>query len=371
MKNKLKNLSKYQLHQNDCLKLLEGSTLIRTIENISKQICDENKKYEEIRDTFKIKNSLTYPFGNHKVKNIQLERIKIKNSATKPLIIPFETQNGPIVKILYKKEDVRKDQLIMNLFILADSILKKEEKLDTGLVIYNILPTGKQSGIIEIVDDCETIYHIQQNLESTILNYILEYNGDSKVKDVRDIFIKSTAAYCVLTYLFGVGDRHLDNIMITNRGQLFHIDFGYIFGNDPILTNPCIRITPEIIETLGGLSSKNYTYFVDLCSRIYNCLRKHIDIFITMSLMLPKITNISKSENEILDLLINRFLPGESQINSKLHLVNQLEKQNYVDKIKDWCHYHSKEKTVCSAMNRLTSAVTNLIHYTNNDDDEN
>ena len=65
---------------------------------------------------------------------------------------------------------------------------------------------------------------------------------------IREKFIKSTAAFSVITYLLGIGDRHLDNIMVTKDGTLFHIDFSFCIGHDPKPFYPSIRITKEMIE---------------------------------------------------------------------------------------------------------------------------
>jgi len=40
------------------------------------------------------------------------------------------------------------------------------------------------------------------------------------LKSAIDLFTRSCAGYCVLTYVLGVADRHPDNIMVHERGQV-------------------------------------------------------------------------------------------------------------------------------------------------------
>src|SRR6185503_3425261 len=172
-----------------------------------------------------------------------------------PVWIPCIIKDtNDIYSFIYKSEDVRKDHIVSCIIKVMDKILKNAG-LDMQIVSYNILPTAMDSGLIEIVPESETLYNIKEKKNYSIQNYILENNGKFSVDEVRSRFVKSTAAYCVITYLLGIGDRHMDNIMVTKDGRLFHIDYSFVLGLDPKPLAPKMRITSEMIDAIGGANS--------------------------------------------------------------------------------------------------------------------
>ena len=60
-----------------------------------------------------------------------------------------------------------------------------------------------------------------------------------------------------------IGDRHLENLMITKDGHFFHLDFGFILGKGPreFGTQPLFRINEPMVKGLGGKGSEGYKIF--------------------------------------------------------------------------------------------------------------
>jgi hypothetical protein len=63
-------------------------------------------------------------------------------------------------------------------------------------------------------------------------------------KQVMETYVKSCAGYCVITYKLGLGDRHLDNLLLHQSGFFFHCDYSFILGNDPKKYLP-LRMTQD------------------------------------------------------------------------------------------------------------------------------
>lgn len=84
------------------------------------------------------------------------------------------------------------------------------------------------TGLIEFVERSIPVSQVLSSNNNSIMAFFQsvapQEGAPHSVKpDVLQTYIRSCAGYCVLTYLLGVGDRHLDNIMIQPTGHFFHI----------------------------------------------------------------------------------------------------------------------------------------------------
>ena len=293
---------------------------------------------------------------------VDLAQLRVKQSATSPVVISFCCKETGPFELLYKRECLLKDQIALCVIRLMDEILKREAQLDLHIVTYRVLPTQDAAGLVEMIPNSETIHSILHHKNFTLQNWILEHARGSTVELVRDNFVKSTAAYCVISYLLAVGDRHLDNIMVTECGYLFHIDYSFFMGFDPKPMAPYMRITQDIVDALGGTDSRDYLQFKEYCSRAYNCLRNHTNLFACLLRLITEeglaLDDGCFTRARLEEELLHRFVPGESHVEAELQLLNRLE-DSYRSSTPQFCidfwHYHSRETKLSRVLSKVPS----------------
>ena len=198
-----------------------------------------------------------------------------------------EAEHTSTFKVIVKTgDDLRQDQLVIMMIQLMDRLLKRAT-LDLCLRPYAILATSPSTGLVEFVDGSIPISQILANNNNSILQYLKSAAPRQGAKygitpDVMQTYIRSCAGYCVITYLLGVGDRHLDNIMLQASGHFFHIDFGFIFGRDPKPLPPAFRLTREMVDGMGGVDSSEYARFRSLSCQAFNTLRKSAGLVLNL-----------------------------------------------------------------------------------------
>eukprot|EP00744_Colponema_vietnamica_P014813 GILI01020735.1.p1 GENE.GILI01020735.1~~GILI01020735.1.p1 ORF type:complete len:944 (-),score=225.07 GILI01020735.1:99-2801(-) len=189
------------------------------------------------------------------------------------------------LKLMFKSgDDVRQDQLVIQFIELMDDLLK-QNGLDLCLTPYRVLATSPMTGFVEVVPEVETFQTVQQTVG--VSKYIQTHNpSPAQFSLAMDRFVKSCAGYCVITFLLGIGDRHLENLLITRDGRLLHIDFGFIFGRDPKPFPPPMKINKEMVLAIGGPQSEGYTAFKSYCCTAYNTLRKHSHLLLHLLVLM-------------------------------------------------------------------------------------
>ena len=79
------------------------------------------------------------------------EQSTVFKSALSPLKLAFRTSSDEVVNMIFKKgDDLRQDQLCVQMISLMDRLLKREN-LDLKLTPFRVLATGGDTGLIEFI----------------------------------------------------------------------------------------------------------------------------------------------------------------------------------------------------------------------------
>jgi phosphatidylinositol kinase/protein kinase (PI-3 family) len=275
---------------------------IKVKEKIPKE--ERNKRFKQ--DLEKVNNDLvsknkeiSLPLNfKYRIRGINYDKCRVMKSKKKPLWLTFKNADPlgeDIVVMLKCGDDLRMDMVTLQLFH-AMQTLWFDNNLNLKMSLYKIICTGNQQGMLEMVTNSETLasIHVKEGgaisqffSKEPIKNWI-EKNCAivSKEEAIRNFMI-SNVAYCLATFVLGIGDRHNDNIMLKKNGELFHIDFGHFLGHFKYKMGikreraPFV-FTRQFQNVLGNDTSELFLEFKKNLHRGYSILRKNRDDIVTL-----------------------------------------------------------------------------------------
>ena len=196
--------------------------------------------------------------------------IVFKSNAMPVKISLVRAEDCEEVQVLVKSgEDIRNDQWVMAIIDFSKKVWREHGlvELSESIITYGVYP-----------------YNERQQSEQMIMGGIIEYISSNSLSSILEGdsirgtpgFVNSCAGYTLLTWLLGVGDRHLDNLLITTVGsKLFHVDYAYLFGADPKPFAPPMKLCKEMVQAIPDIS-----YFKKLMLAALRILQLHGDVLL-------------------------------------------------------------------------------------------
>ncbi|CAI5439895.1 unnamed protein product [Caenorhabditis angaria] len=243
-----------------------------------------------------------------------------------PKIWEIQGSDGFWYKIVWKKEDVRQDLLVEQMFDITNCILDKNDGLK-NLRTYKIVPLDQGCGLIEFCHGTVSMkellcganrqgglhhkYHPNECSISEITRQMRDCQKDS-IEQRRQVFInicrqispvfrhhfyesnhfscqiwrqklteyrRSLSTWSVVGYIVGLGDRHTSNILFDMQQCHFvHIDFGMILEYSkrllPVPELVPFRLTRDLLDPILIEGIEN-GQLAENCTNVLEKLKTH------------------------------------------------------------------------------------------------
>ncbi|XP_050523942.1 serine-protein kinase ATM isoform X2 [Daktulosphaira vitifoliae] len=281
---------------------------------------NKNGQYSNIISVVNFKNHFINAGGLHQPKKIEC---MCSDGESRPLL-------------LKANEDMRQDAVMQQVFLLMNRLFKLNKSTSQRKLTirtYKVVPFSQQSGIAEWCTNTMSLgdYLIGRNTkpgahqlyrpndlppgDARSIIKMSKDNKDSnfarekkylevckKLKPVfryfffekfvspsiwferRQAYIHSVATSSMVGYILGIGDRHVQNILIDNEtAELIHIDFGIAFDQGTLLTTPetvPFRLSRDIEDGMGICGIEGT--FRKCCEKTIEVLRQNQDVIVTV-----------------------------------------------------------------------------------------
>ncbi|CAG9539209.1 unnamed protein product [Cercopithifilaria johnstoni] len=297
--------------------------------------------------------------------------VTVADGITQPTIVTVIGSDGKVRKLIFKSEDLRQDSLVEQLFTVVNILLMDGNKT-FPLRTYHVMPINLSAGIIEFclgtislcsyicgadrksgmrekfyplemtaATACSKLSQARANHSNLVETYkaicndihpVFRHFFYGRFPDPFEWFCRikdytiSLARWSIVGYVVGLGDRHLNNIMVEKEtGRLVHIDLGMVFefGKRNLLVPERVpfRLTREMVDPIliEGVNGKFKNVAVDTLDR----LRKDSQTLIGLALALlhdPLTKYRGENGNQFAALAICRLRDKLAGVENRIYM---------------------------------------------------
>lgn len=192
----------------------------------------------------------------------------------------YEVWQSAIFKV---GDDCRQDVLALQLIATFRGIFNNVG-LDVYVFPYRVTATAPGCGVIDVLPNSISRDMLGREAVNGLYEYFVsKYGSEDSIRfqEARSNFIKSMAAYSIISYLLQFKDRHNGNIMVDDAGHILHIDFGFCFDIAPggvKFERAPFKLSQEMVAVMGGSTqSQPFRAFEELCVKVFLASRQYVE----------------------------------------------------------------------------------------------